>query len=703
LSKFHLVLLIHAHQPIGNFDDVYERAYRQSYLPFLEVLARHPSIRIGLHYSGPLLEWIEARHPDYIELLRRLVVRGQVELVGGGLYEPILIAIPVEDRLEQIHRLAAYLEGRFGRRPSGAWLAERVWEPALPATFAQAAVDYTLVDDTHFLASGLDPEQLYGYYLVEELGAAVKVIPGLKVLRYLIPYRSAEENLEFLRAAAERHPEGMAASGDDLEKFGLWPETYEHCYRDGWLERFFSALEAASAWLEVTAPGTYVAAHPPLGRAALPTAAYAEMMEWALPTAAHRKLENLEREFAARPDVLAFLRGGFWRNFLVKYPEANLLHKKMLYVAGRIERLPSAGPAAGAREQARTHLLRSQCNDAYWHGIFGGLYAPHLRTALWQELVRAEKVLASAEHGGADFAELDRLDFDLDGYEEIYLRSSRYTALLKPSAGATLAALDFPPRETTLVNSLARRAEAYHARLRDLAQEAPRGVASIHEQTRVKEPGLEKHLRYDRWARHAFRLLLFDPAKRLGDYAAVALDEDAQFAAGAFRIERASPGEVLFAAEGRWTGETEMTCRKRLRFRPVADANGFEIECALELRAADSAALELAAGLELVLNFLAPNEPDRYFEFSDARRPLAWGGAVPGGTLRIVDGWQKVAIELNAAEARELWIAPIETVSESEGGFERVYQGSGILAVWPVRLDPARPWSARLILRVSGL
>jgi 4-alpha-glucanotransferase len=703
LNKFHLVLLIHAHQPLGNFDEVYERAYQQSYRPFIELLLRHPSVRAGLHYSGLLLEWIEARHPEYFELLRELGARGQVELLGGGFYEPILVAIPPEDRIEQLDRLAGYLKRHFGRRPSGAWLAERVWEPALPATFARAGVDYTLVDDTHFLASGFEPEALYGYYLAEELGAAVKIIPGLRALRYLIPYRSAEENIHFLRDAAARHPEGMAASGDDLEKFGVWPETYEHCYRDGWLERFFSALEAEGDWLEVTTPGAYLAAHPPLGRAALPTAAYAEMMEWALPAPARQRLEALEREFAGRPEVLAFLRGGHWRNFLVQYSEANLLHKKMLYVARR------AGPAPARRararkawEQARTHRLRSQCNDAYWHGIFGGLYAPHLRTALWQELVRAEKRLAVAEHGRREFAEFERLDFDGDGQEEIYLRSNRYTALVKPSDGATIAALDFPLREVTLINSLARRHEAYHARLHKLSEQAG-GVASIHELARVKEPGLEKHLCYDRWARHAFRLLLFDPARTCADYAAVRLEEDARFAAGPFRVERASPEEIRFSAEGRWAGGGGIACRKRLAFRPVADANGFEVECALELRALDPAALELAVGLELVLNFLAAAEPDRYFQFSRQRYPLGWGGVVPGGSLRMVDRWQKVAAQVDAPGARELWVAPTETVSESEGGFERVYQGSGILAVWPVRLEPGRPWTARLALRISSL
>ena len=78
MPKFQLVLLIHAHQPVGNFDDVFERSYTQSYLPFIELLSRHPSVRVGLHYSGALLEWIETAHPEYFELLRGLVRRGQV-------------------------------------------------------------------------------------------------------------------------------------------------------------------------------------------------------------------------------------------------------------------------------------------------------------------------------------------------------------------------------------------------------------------------------------------------------------------------------------------------------------------------------------------------------------------------------------------------------------------------------------------------
>ena len=117
MRKFHLVFLLHAHQPVGNFDFVFERTYQRCYLPFIECLARHPRVRIGLHYSGPLLEWIEAMHPEFFDRLSALADRGQIELVGGGFYEPILISIPPECQQDQIARLAHYLERSFGQRP----------------------------------------------------------------------------------------------------------------------------------------------------------------------------------------------------------------------------------------------------------------------------------------------------------------------------------------------------------------------------------------------------------------------------------------------------------------------------------------------------------------------------------------------------------------------------------------------------------
>jgi 4-alpha-glucanotransferase len=771
LAKIHLILVIHAHQPVGNFDSVIENVYQHSYLPFLEHLSKHPSVRIGLHYSGFLLEWMETHHPEFIEKLALMSERGQIEILGGGFYEPILIAIPPRDQQEQIRRLSDYIKKRFKRTPSGAWLAERVWEPQLPAALEAAKIDYTLLDDVHFASAGIEPEDLFGYYIAEDRGAKVKVIPGLKSLRYLVPFRDVEETISFLRSAAEKHPGGMAAMGDDNEKFGAWPGTYDHCYRDGWVERFFSSLERNQDWLSVTPPGEYLRRHAPLGRADLPAASYTELMEWVLPTPARQQLHAVQEEFSARPDVLRFLRGGIWRGFLSKYPEVNLLHKKMLDVSRQVAAAADKSRlSASARRKlnaAHTHLLRAQCNDAYWHGVFGGLYSPHLRTELWRDLIRAEVLLDSRGKPQSKTITSESRDFDMDGIDEVCANGKNFAAILKPTDGATIAALDFRPSAVALINSLQRRPEAYHSQLAEAAHSAggaDGGVASIHDIVRVKEPGLEQRLRYDRWPRNSFRLLLFPQGKSWSDYEAVKLDESAAFAAGAFKVTNSAHGNVALEVESQleWNANLpassaiRIAAKKEFQFEESGDE--FSVSCAVTLRAAANSvsvanpatgaaanlnsatsstppanpnpgAVRISVGVEIILNFLAPNESDRYFEFQRDAKPerqrLAWGGEISVGSLRVIDEWQNVAATINAPvvansapaianpasvaksaaadAAANFWIAPIETVSESEDGFERVYQGSQILALCPVELAPGGEWRGvwRLTVRKS--
>jgi len=712
LPKIHLVLIVHAHQPVGNFDHVFEQLYRQSYLPFLEQVERHPAIRLGLHYTGPLLEWLDARHPEFLERLEALAQRHQVEIIGGAFYEPILISIPRADQAEQIRRMRAYLSQRFGQAPMGAWLAERVWEPHLPAVFEAARVDYTLLDDIHFLCAGLEAEQLFGYYVAEEGGATVKVIPGLQAMRYLVPFHTVDESIAYLRDAAERHPDGMVATGDDCEKFGGWPGTYEHCYTNGWLDKFFAAVEKNSDWLATTPPGEYLATHAPLGRADLPAASYTEMMEWVLPTTARQQFHTVESEFTTRPDVRRFLRGGIWRGFLMKYSEVNLLHKKALSSSHRLHAMRAQAhdrAAEPALEQAHTHILRAQCNDAYWHGIFGGIYAPHLRTELCRELLRAEALLDRAAGPHSDIIRVEKIDFDLDGQQEFCVRAPQLAAIVQPSDGATIAALDFCPTAVTLINSLMRRPEAYHARLAEAARGSGASVASIHEQTRSKEPGLEKHLRYDRWPRHSFRLLLFPATKKHADYEVIELRESASFAAGTYTAADAvisrSSARLEFSREAPldlrdvpWPAGALFRAQKTLEFETSGDA--FAIRCTISLSHTAKIPLRLHVGLESVINLLAPNVPDRYFEFGGMRHPLRWSGDTGSQSLRAVDEWQDVSATLEAS-AGAFWIAPIETVSESEEGFERVYQGSQILALWTPELQPGVQWQAELLLKVN--
>jgi len=327
--------------------------------------------------------------------------------------------------------------------------------------------------------------------------------------------------------------------------------------------------------------------------------------------------------------------------------------------------------------------------------------------------VRAETTADSLEHGAKSYRSFARLDFDADGREEIELTSSKFAAVVKPSDGGTLPILDFRPTAVTLINSLQRRVEAYHSKLENAAQFAAK-VASIHDQTLTKELGLEKKLKYDRWARNSFRLLLFDPGKTFADYDALRLEETAVFAGGDFQVTRASAQEIqvnlkaplrhVIASAG---PDCVLDVTKVLRFedRP----HGFDVLCRFDFVLKESQGpgdsgmgpAKFTAGLESVVNFLAPNVPDRFVEFASERKPLEWGGAIEGGHVRFADEWQDVAVAIEGSGASQTWVSPIETVSESEEGFERVYQGSQILSVWNLSLSPAEPFHAETVWHVS--
>ena len=718
-SKVSFAMLVHSHQPVGNFDHVIEQAYQRAYLPFLSILTLRPRIRVSLHYSGILLEWLEMYHPDFFQRLRQLIEAGQVEMVGGGYYEPILPVIPDADKVTQIRRMADYIHEHFRVTPRGAWLAERVWEPSLAGPLAETGVEFVVLDDTHFLAAGLQPHQLHGYFMTEDNGSLLRVVPSLKALRYTMPFREPEETLDILNEGrAESNP--LFAVGDDCEKFGVWPGTFEHCYTKGWLKRFLETIEDAREWLKTTTLSDFLESNPPQGRIYLPTASYEEMMQWALPMPASAEFKACLDDCERIPNgerFRRFLIGGLWRNFLSKYPESNQIHKLMLEVNGRWQSasLAAAAGSDSARRlgEIRTHLLRSQCNDAYWHGAFGGLYAPHLRGALLRHLIKAEALLDQFEAGpGNPVTEVEIRDWDADGEAEVLVESPLTAVVARPRDGGTISSLRYKPAGAELINSIMRRAEPYHALLRRevTAHTAPKeGPASIHDRVLAKEADLDMFLCYDRYGRHLFRTYVFSAPKTWQDFADLKLDERRDLADGAWTLVPRNTGATVelereFQPEG--VGESQ-SIRATKGVRIKAEGTVCRLECRSSFSADGVMTAPWMLGVELVFNLEAPNAPDRYFlttgDYGEVRRPLEFRGEVQSPQLCLVDEWQRMRITLSARPFACWWIVPIHTVSQSESGFERVYQGSAILAVWRIERGAGRKLIRMLCLEISRL
>ena len=316
-----LLFVLHNHQPIGNFDGVFEQAYQDSYRPFLELFESFPELKLALHTSGSLLEWLDAHHPEYVDRLAGLVAAGRVEIVGGAFFEAILPMISSRDRIGQIRSYRTWLESRFATEVRGLWVPERVWEQSLTADLVEAGVQYIVLDDAHFKASGIGEEQLHGYYITEDRGKLLRVFPGSEKLRYDIPFAAPNASIDYLRGIAERNPGAVAVFADDGEKFGSWPGTLKPVYEEGWLRQFFELVRANSDWIQVTTPSETIDHVAPLGTLYIPEGSYREMTEWVLPPEQHVAYEDARSELK-RSSAMADDRGLRARRHVAKLFDA---------------------------------------------------------------------------------------------------------------------------------------------------------------------------------------------------------------------------------------------------------------------------------------------------------------------------------------------------------------------------------------------
>jgi hypothetical protein len=698
--RISLALALHNHQPVGNFGWVIAENCETAYLPMLEALDRHPGIRLSLHYTGPLLEWFARERPDIIERLRALVDRGQVEILGGGLYEPVLAALPERDRVGQLRRMGDQLEAIFGHRPRGAWLAERVWEPDLPTSLVAGGYDWTILDDAHFRAAAIPEEDLWGPYTTDDQGKLIRVFGTEQGLRYRIPFRDVEDVIAYLRDHATEAGERIGMMGDDGEKFGAWPTTWEHCWGERrWVARFFAALEANADWLTTTTPSAWLDEHSPIGRVYVPTGSYMEMGAWALPADESLAFSSLlhRAQVEHRPEA-RWLRGAFWRNFQVKYREINDLHKQMLRASDRVEAM-APGPD---RERARDHLYRGQSNDCYWHGLFGGIYISHMRLATAEQLIAAEDLAISA--GGVTSA-TDVWDLDKDGSDEVLLIAPGQVVTIDPREGAGIGAWDLRATRHAALSVLRRRPEAYHATLREFESrgggQGGQAVASIHDTVRVTEPGLAARLFYDDHERRSalVRALPLDATPQ--DWATVALADRGDAVDGAYDLVEAVVGRAVLRRDATVAeGTVRVTKTVTLaggRLDPTLDVR-------TELENVGATIVEVRLGLEWTTTMLGGGgNPAAWWAIGPERTGHDVAGtAVDVATFAQGNDAVGVAIQTTVEPPAEAWWAPVETVSNSEQGFERVYQGSGLLLSWPLRLEPGERWTATVTHEVRS-
>jgi len=656
MSHVYFLLCIHNHQPVGNFESVIEEAYQKAYKPFIDIMYDYPDFKFALHCSGILWDYFLEKHPEYIEIVKKMVERKQVELVSGGYYEPILSSIPQKDRVGQIKMMNEFLKKTFNVQPQGLWLTERIWEQTVVKDIVDAGIKYTLVDDYVFYCAGInriENPELTDYYVTEEEGRILYVFPISQTLRYYIPFKPVEEVIQLLSKFVRQNEIIALTMGDDGEKFGIWPKTYEHVYKDGWLKKFVEQVLKNSQWLKTTTFSEFVNLKPPKQKIYLSTASYFEMGEWCLPTSTQEMFESLIKNLDNIPNnqvIRQFIHGGYWKNFLSKYPESNNMHKKMLFLSEKIQRVKD-------KKLIQT-FYKSQCNCAYWHGVFGGLYLPHLREAVYQNLINVEKQIV--KNG------VYCKDFDKDTQDEIIVSSDKFSLYIKPSYGGSVYELDLKQYDKNLLNVLSRKREAYHKRLIEFesnnAKIDPQQVKTIHDLVLVKEEGLSKKLYYDWHQRYSFLDHFLHPDTKFENFYKCQYGEQGNFTIEKYEIEKINKKnlEVILSRIGNvWVKENNFPVKITKKF-VVSDEENC-VSCEYKIENLSDTKIELWFLSEI--NMLVFCSQQNLFQ------------EIETDVYKFVDEAKKFEVEVKTDQKKLFWIFPIETISLSEAGFERTYQG----------------------------
>jgi alpha-amylase len=706
MRPIRFIFAIHNHQPVGNFGHVIEQTYQESYLPFIELFESFPKLKLSLHTSGSLFEWLAEHHPEYLERVGVLVGERRVEVIGGPFFEPILSMLPSRDRIGQIEMYTEWLKKRLGAEVAGLWIPERVWEQSYVRDLVDAGMRYTILDDTHLRYAGVKDSALNRHYLTEDDGKTLNIFPGSERLRYLIPFGRVEDVISFIAESSEKDQLPVIVHGDDGEKFGSWPDTYRHVYEDKWLYRFFDALSENSDWIHTTTPSETIAAVPPLGKIYIHDGSYREMTEWVLKPEQQLELDQLrtDMEHDGRWQIVRqFLGGGFWRNFKVRYPESDEMYCRMMSVSTRLRKSIEDGWSGAEIDLAKESLYRSQCNCGYWHGAFGGIYLPHLRNAVYAELIKSDNLIDAATDRTGEWVESQTADFNFDSKNEVRLTNDKLNLFLAPHLGGSLYEFDVKRITHNLLATLTRRPEAYHQKImqrHNFADNQNAGQRII-----FKQEGLERRLQYDWYPRKSLVDLFYDYETDLESVRRSQVGQHGNFVQEEYDAvirKKAGRIQVLLSRESYAYG-----AMIRIDKAVTLSAGSEVVEVAYRLS-------NLPEGYRMhfavEMNFAGmPGGVDGRFFYSGKNAGSSKNLGDLGSNLDIC-GWQEIGlyddwlgldVNLSVSRSTDFYAFPIETVSQSEGGFELVHQSVALQPHWRIIPDNTGIWEVEMLLNID--
>ncbi|MDR1469169.1 MAG: DUF1925 domain-containing protein [Spirochaetaceae bacterium] len=421
-----VILGSHCHVPDGLAETEYETAYNERLKPFLSALYRYPRIPAVLHYSGPLLYWVERRRAEFFDLIREMLKRKQIEILSGGFYEPAMHLLTPQDRTGQVEMLSTYIRKHFGRRSAGAWISGSCWEQSVVTPLANCAIAYTFLPERFFAAAGVKSADLGQPVYTENQGSLITVFP---VLPFGTAHYAAGNDTarNAGRDGAEQDGNGPSVTVGDL--FALIGERGQNGVYTIFPERFSGndAHGDICAFLEESlSPDREV--------------------DWTTPARFREELTGNGNQSMRK----LYFSCGQEKNFLTECPEANTIYAKMVFTGDLVRQL------RGDRERKHAALhevYKAQCGNLYRSSSHYTITNPALRHAAYRALLSAERMTREAKK---TVNALYSFDFDFDGVQEDIFRGNALSVYAHRKGGHIFG-IDYLPVCWNYIDSFGRR------------------------------------------------------------------------------------------------------------------------------------------------------------------------------------------------------------------------------------------------------
>ncbi len=391
-------------------NDNFENTYNNTLKKIISFLFNHPNVCFTFYFPGPILEWLEKNHAEFITLLSDLVNRKQVEILGGGFYEPIFPLIMPVDRVGQIEMNTTYVRKQIGKKPRGIFLGDTVWDPSLISSFKTCGMEFVILNGSLIPENEPEGKNL----IVEDMGKTLTVIPYHQPILDFTQLPDSQKILEKVKKLSESKNNALYLNDNHLYFTSFSVNELSILLETNWFETFCNLIES-SPLFDFSYPSLYLKNNSDCIRSFVPAGCPPEIQKWT----SKPFLEEKQKQTSTNI-----------KNFLYTYQEVQYLYSRMMYVSLNVSQCRGDKVR---KKSAREFLWKAQTQESYWFLGDSGIGCEEIRQNAYKNLLTAEKYVRETNASLTDSAL--SFDYDMDGQKEYIIHQNDYNAFISQCGG----------------------------------------------------------------------------------------------------------------------------------------------------------------------------------------------------------------------------------------------------------------------------